>query len=179
MTGRDVDGAAGREHPIATLCGSMRLHRDMLTVAAELTRQGQIVLLPLPIMDDRSLHCASPITDDELAALHRAKIDMADLVVIVTQEQRHVVDTDSAAWYFGESTRAEWAYAESLGKVIKVVRVQRHEGRDGLVWIDTPVVFGGQDEGRPAMAAGARRAGRRPGRRQPRRVVSAHTFRID
>lgn len=33
-------------YPITTICGTMRLFDNMLTVADELTRQGSIVLMP-------------------------------------------------------------------------------------------------------------------------------------
>lgn len=82
------------------------------------------------------------ITDDELDRMHRAKIDMANVVVFVTQEKRYVWGdrTNSSELYFGESTTAELKYARSLGKEIKVARMVRRLYKDTVVWIDPAAV---------------------------------------
>lgn len=87
---------------LVTLCGSMTLFAEMLTVAAELTDRGYIVLAPFRVV-------APAYQDDDakarLDALHRRKISLSDLVVVVTDEVGRI----------GESTRAEIAYARRLG----------------------------------------------------------------
>lgn len=91
--------------PIVTLCGSMRFFRQMLAVAADLTARGHVVLAPFPIDESTAAERVS-----ELAALHRRKIDMADLVLVVTDESGHI----------GDATQGEIAYARSLGKSVSL-----------------------------------------------------------
>ncbi|MEU2043619.1 hypothetical protein [Nocardia niwae] len=91
--------------PTVTLCGSMRFHAHMLTVAAELTDAGVIVLAPFRVVAPADQDSAAKTRLDEL---HRRKIDMADWIVVVTDESR----------YIGESTRGEIGYATRLGKQI-------------------------------------------------------------
>lgn len=88
-----------------TLCGSMRFFPQMLTVAAELTDAGAIVLAPFRVVAPADQDSAGK---QDLDALHRRKIDMADRIVVVTDEKRYV----------GESTRGEIDYATRLGKPI-------------------------------------------------------------
>lgn len=90
---------------VVTLCGSMRFFGQMLAVAADLTVGGHIVLAPFPV--DASSDGARA---DELAALHRRKIDMADLVLVVTDESGHI----------GDATQGEIAYARSRGKSVSL-----------------------------------------------------------
>lgn len=103
-----------QEHPpiaptprplFVTLCGSMRFFDHMLTVAAEETAAGKIVIAPFCVV--------APSNQDsdlkhQLDVLHRHKIDAADQVIIVTDESE----------YFGESTEAEIRYAHSRGKPV-------------------------------------------------------------
>ncbi|WP_396913356.1 hypothetical protein, partial [Mycolicibacterium sp.] len=91
----------------------------------ELTRQGYIVLAPFTRSGGGRLHNPTPTTADELHRIHRAKIAMASIVVFVTDESRNLFPTESRALYFGESTREELHYAQSLGKSIAVVWMQR------------------------------------------------------
>lgn len=149
--------------PIATICGTMRLFSAMLTVADELTRQGYIVLMPFTRKGGNSLSVqqrierlerrdgttydhdgahlnATPISAEELDRQHRAKIDLADRVVIVTDFARHLVMDDEAAkhatgFYLGDSTRSEIEYARQLGKPIEFARLQREDYRDTIVWL--------------------------------------------
>ncbi|MDD4865630.1 MAG: hypothetical protein PHQ28_00375 [Mycobacterium sp.] len=150
-------------YPTATICGTMRLFSDMLIVADELTRQGCIVLAPftrktgnsasvrqrierLAQRDGRdydpdAIHLnATPITADELDRQHRARIERADRVVVVTQFARRVVDETEAAkhgtgFYLGESTRAEIEYACQLDKPIEFARLHRDGDRDTVIWL--------------------------------------------
>jgi hypothetical protein len=151
-------------YPIATICGTMKLYSQMLIVADELTRQGLIVLMPITVKAGNSLSVrnriakfvdvhaahydpegnhlnAAPITAAELDRRHRAKIDMADLVVVVTDYTSHIwgSKSDSREWYFGESTTAEMEYTRSLGKPMKLARIQREDYRDRILWLELPV----------------------------------------
>ncbi|OKH80149.1 hypothetical protein EB73_33855 [Mycobacterium sp. SWH-M3] len=150
-------------YPVATICGTMKLFDNMLTVADELTRQGYLVLAPFTRkvgnsvsvqgriaglaqgdgkqydLDGRHLN-ATPITGDELHQLHRTKIDMADRVVFVTDFSNYLVLDDEAAthetgFYFGHSTTGEFEYARSLGKTIEFARVERRDHRDTIIWL--------------------------------------------
>lgn len=92
---------------IVTICGSMRFFEHMLTVAAEETLAGNIVLAPFS--------CVAP--DDQageakrrLDELHLRKIDLSERIVVVTNQDG----------YIGDSTRREMAYALSAGKPMDV-----------------------------------------------------------
>jgi hypothetical protein len=101
--------------PVACLCGSMRFEDEMRRAAVYLSLAGVIVLLPLVNMKQPNPLWADETEAEEikagLDALHRAKIRPADEVVIVCP-----------GGYIGESTRAEIAYAEELGKPITFQR---------------------------------------------------------
>lgn len=131
------------DYQIATICGTMKLAEDMRTMADELTREGYIVLLPHVLKDGSKLAHPRPISDAELDRMHRAKIDMADLVVFVTQQRQYVwgqwglADEEARSLYFGQSTLAELAYARSLGKHIKAARMIRRKYKDTIEWLFT------------------------------------------
>lgn len=95
-----------REFQVATICGSMRFYDRMLKVAERLTGEGIVVLMPFVTV-------AAADQGDEfkqmLDRMHKQKIDMADLVVVVT-------DADNE--YYGESTRGEIQYATDHGKPV-------------------------------------------------------------
>lgn len=90
---------------VVTLCGSMRFFEQMLGVAADLTTQGYVVLAPFPVDESTAAERVS-----ELAVLHRRKIDMADSVIVVTDESGHI----------GDATQGEIAYARSVGKLVSL-----------------------------------------------------------
>jgi hypothetical protein len=92
------------EWPIVTLCGSMRFFPQMLQVAAELTNRGIIVVSPFVVVDPE--HQATSREKRQLDELHRAKIRLAQEIVVVTDGEG----------YYGESTSLEIDYAHSLGK---------------------------------------------------------------
>lgn len=97
-----------REFSTVTICGSMRFYDRMIRVAERLTADGEVVIMPFVTV------AAADQGDDFKAMLdrmHRQKIDMADRVVVVT---------DNQAGYIGESTQAEIQYAESLGKLVDI-----------------------------------------------------------
>lgn len=95
-----------REFQVATICGSMRFYDRMIKVAEVYTAAGVVVLMPFVTV------AAADQGDDLKATLdrmHRQKIDMADIVIVVT---------DPDTQYVGESTRGEIEYAESKGKPV-------------------------------------------------------------
>lgn len=92
---------------IVVICGSTRFMAEMADADRELTFGGHVVVKPG--CDMKTPH---PLWADEevaergkqrLDALHRAKIRLADRVLVVGD-------------YIGDSTRSEIAYARSLGK---------------------------------------------------------------
>ncbi len=87
--------------PIVTICGSMRFYDLMLTVAADETRAGRMVLMPFAVVapDDQDTEMKHM-----LDRLHREKIDLSSQVIVVSDQ----------TGYYGASTAAEIAYAESL-----------------------------------------------------------------
>lgn len=92
------------EFPVVTICGSMRFYPLMLKEAERLTAQGCIVLLPF----------VTKGTDVDAAMLdkmHRAKMDMADRIVVVV----------GPAFYIGYSTAGEVEYAKYKGMSVSLV----------------------------------------------------------
>lgn len=94
---------------IVCLCGSVRFKEDFETIACGFTIDGWIVLMPGCFSHDYfHTHKTGQIIKAKLDDLHRAKIRLADLVVIINKDG-----------YIGESTRHELEYARELGKEIK------------------------------------------------------------
>lgn len=89
---------------IVTLCGSMRFVDQIMETAADETAKGNIVLAPFAVVAPEHQDSDFKRMLDEL---HRKKIDMADSVIIVTNQHG----------YIGDSTRAEMVYAAQQGKV--------------------------------------------------------------
>lgn len=92
---------------IVTICGSMRFLDQMLQVAADETAKGNIVLAPFSVVAPE--HQASAFKA-MLDRLHAEKIDMAEQIVVVTNQHGYV----------GDSTRREMGYALSIGKTMQV-----------------------------------------------------------
>ncbi|MGV9321403.1 hypothetical protein [Streptomyces sp. NPDC003660] len=92
---------------IVVICGSTRFMAEMTEAELRETSAGRIVVKPG--CDLKSPHelWSDPAEAEALKArlddLHRAKIRLADEVLVVGD-------------YIGDSTRAEIAYARSLGK---------------------------------------------------------------
>ncbi|MBY8869570.1 hypothetical protein [Streptomyces sennicomposti] len=95
---------------IIAICGSTRFMTEMNEADLRETEAGRIVVKPG--CDLKSPHelWADPVEAEALKArlddLHRAKIRLADEVLVVGD-------------YIGDSTRAEIAYARSLGKPVR------------------------------------------------------------
>lgn len=93
------------------LCGSMRFWPLMLRVADVETQAGRIVLAPFVAVEPDQQDSAAKKMLDEL---HRAKIRMADRVIVVSDE----------TGYYGDSTRGEIEYALSLGLPVSFQTVE-------------------------------------------------------
>jgi hypothetical protein len=93
---------------VVTLCGSMRFLPLMLRVAAEETAKGAIVLAPFAVVAAEDQGSEFKAMLDEL---HRRKLDLADRVVVVTDE----------TGYYGTSTAREIDYAAGvLGRPVEI-----------------------------------------------------------
>lgn len=96
--------------PIVVICGSTRFMSEMTEADLRETKAGRIVVKPG--CDMKSAHglWSDPAEAQALKVrlddLHRAKIRLADEVLVVGD-------------YIGDSTRAEIAYARSLGKPVR------------------------------------------------------------
>ena len=93
---------------IVVICGSTRFMTEMNEADLRETKAGKIVVKPG--CDLKSPHelRSDPVEalKVRLGDLHRAKIRLADEVLVVGD-------------YIGDSTRAEIAYARSLGKPVR------------------------------------------------------------
>jgi hypothetical protein len=97
---------------IVVLCGSTEFMAEFTEVNVQQTAKGRIVLsvgcnmkLPHPLWADPA---DAEALKPRLDALHKAKIRLADKVIVVGTR-------------IGDSTRSEIAYARSLGKPIEYV----------------------------------------------------------
>lgn len=108
----------GRRPAIVCLSGSTRFREVFQSTDRALTLSGQIVLSCGVFSHAEGI----ALTDQDKAgldALHLAKIDLADSLFVV-----------NPGGYIGTSTRAEIAYARSLGKpVTYLVPPERAEDR--------------------------------------------------
>ncbi|MGQ4733347.1 hypothetical protein ACUN3E_37530 [Streptomyces sp. Ju416(a)] len=95
---------------IVAICGSTRFMADMHEANLRETAAGHIVVAPGCNMKEPHALWGTPEQAEPLKArldsLHRAKIRLADEVLVVGD-------------YIGDSTRAEIRYAASLGKPIR------------------------------------------------------------
>ncbi|CAL9369887.1 hypothetical protein SUDANB140_00831 [Streptomyces sp. enrichment culture] len=95
---------------VTAICGSTRFMDQMTDADRELTWRGHIVVKPGCDMKTPHPLWADPADAEDgkvrLDALHRAKIRLADEVLVVGD-------------YVGSSTIAEIAYARSLGKPVR------------------------------------------------------------
>ncbi|MEU4983321.1 hypothetical protein [Streptomyces sp. NPDC021969] len=95
---------------IVVICGSTRFMAEMTEADVRETAAGRIVVKPGCDMKSPHALWSDPVEAEALKArldeLHRAKIRLADEVLVVGD-------------YIGDSTRAEIAYARSLGKPVR------------------------------------------------------------
>ncbi|MER5716139.1 hypothetical protein [Streptomyces sp. NPDC002132] len=95
---------------IVAICGSTRFMAEMAEADLRETEAGKIVVKPGCDMKSPHALWSDPVEAEALKVrlddLHRAKIRLADEVLVVGD-------------YIGDSTRAEIAYARSLGKPVR------------------------------------------------------------
>ncbi|MEV6018251.1 hypothetical protein WJM95_32905 [Streptomyces sp. f51] len=95
---------------IVAICGSTRFMAEMNEADVRETKAGVIVVKPGCDMKAPHDLWSDPVEAEALKVqlddLHRAKIRLADEVLVVGD-------------YIGDSTRAEIAYARSLGKPVR------------------------------------------------------------
>ncbi|MFJ3324048.1 hypothetical protein ACIPMT_06315 [Streptomyces griseus] len=95
---------------IVVICGSTRFMAEMNEADLQETKDGRIVVKPGCDMKSPHALRSDPVEAQALKArlddLHRAKIRLADEVLVVGD-------------YIGDSTRAEIAYARSLGRPVR------------------------------------------------------------
>ncbi|MFD6531746.1 hypothetical protein [Streptomyces sp. NPDC060184] len=96
--------------PTVVICGSTRFMAEMSEADLRETAAGRIVVKPGCDMKSPHGLWSDPAEAEALKVrlddLHRAKIRLADEVLVVGD-------------YIGDSTRAEIAYARSLGKPVR------------------------------------------------------------
>ncbi|MFF8647961.1 hypothetical protein ACF06D_06860 [Streptomyces griseoluteus] len=104
---------------IVVICGSTRFMTEMNEADVRETAAGRIVVKPGCDMKSPHELWSDPVEAGALKVrlddLHRAKIRLADEVLVV-------------GGYIGESTRAEIAYARSLGRPVRFT----HPGAEAL-----------------------------------------------
>jgi hypothetical protein len=93
-------------HTITVLCGSTRFRDTFHTVTRSLTLAGHIVLAPGVFGHADPTTITAPVKA-RLDALHLAKIDLADDVLVI-----------NPGGYIGASTAAEIAHATATGKPV-------------------------------------------------------------
>jgi hypothetical protein len=103
---------------IVVLCGSTRFYDEFRRANLMLTLAGQIVLsIGCDTKSDADLAAAGEFVTDPAAVkarldeLHKRKIDLADEVLVVSDE----------SGYFGQSTAGEIAYANAVAKPVRYV----------------------------------------------------------
>lgn len=95
---------------IVVICGSTRFMAEMAEADLRETKAGRIVVKPGCDLKSPHEFWSDPVEAEALKvrldALHRSKILLADEVLVVGD-------------YIGDSTRAEIAYARSLGRPVR------------------------------------------------------------
>ncbi|MEU9976331.1 hypothetical protein [Streptomyces sp. NPDC051014] len=95
---------------IVVICGSIRFMPEMNDADLRETTAGKIVVKPVGVVRSPGEPCSDPVEAEALKVrlgdLHRAKIRLADEVLVVGD-------------YVGDSTRAEIVYARSLGRPVR------------------------------------------------------------
>ncbi|MDQ0305750.1 hypothetical protein J2S46_000306 [Kitasatospora herbaricolor] len=95
---------------IVVICGSTRFMAEMAEADVRETKAGRIVVKPGCDLKSPHAMWSDPVEAEALKfrldELHRSKILLADEVLVVGD-------------YIGDSTRAEIAYARSLGRPVR------------------------------------------------------------
>ena len=108
---------------VVCICGSMRYQAQMEQAALELSLAGFIVVMPHCNLKEASPWWPADQQEhikQDLDLLHRAKIDLADEVLVVAPR------TEFGDWthngHIGDSTKAEIAYAKQTHKPVSYWR---------------------------------------------------------
>lgn len=92
------------KYPVITLCGSTRFWQTFTEQNLRLTLEGNIVLSVGAATASDEEHGITPEQKIALDALHKAKIDMSDKILVL-----------NVGGYIGESTRSEINHAIERG----------------------------------------------------------------
>lgn len=111
---------------VVVLCGSSRFGEAFQEANLRETVAGRIVLsIGCDLRDDHELwpdETERERLKAELDELHKRKIDLADEVLVVSDE----------VGYFGDSTASEIAYAVKLGRPVRFVHLAAKERWNGM-----------------------------------------------
>lgn len=128
---------------VVAICGSTRFMAEMTEADVRETAAGRIVVKPGCNMKEPHPLWADPAEAEALKArlddLHRAKIRLADEVLVVGP-------------YVGDSTRAEIAYARSLGKHVRFTHPEVDPDREALAVAPYEIRTGGSATAVTVMA---------------------------
>ena len=91
---------------IITLCGSIKFKEEFLKIQEKFTLEGYIVLTPI-FFPNLKKELLTEEVKTMLAKMHKQKIAMSDLVIIV-----------NVRGYLGESTKEEIRYAQEKAKKV-------------------------------------------------------------
>ena len=90
---------------IITLCGSLKLKKEMMKIAENMSLKGYCILTPVyPVLENIER------TEEQLVKLkeaHFRRIELSDAILVVNVNN-----------YIGDSTKLEIEYARELGKEI-------------------------------------------------------------
>ena len=92
--------------PVITLCGSTKFKDDFIRVAEDLERKGNMTI-NLAVFTHANGYSISEEDKKMFDLIHRQKIDMSDMIMVINKDG-----------YIGESTRSEIEYAKEHGKEI-------------------------------------------------------------
>lgn len=95
-----------KKYQVVTLCGSTKFKDAFLKAQKELTLQGYIVL-SVGLFGHADNEPISEKQKEMLDDMHKAKIDMADMIYVV-----------NVGGYIGKSTRSEIEYARLSNKTV-------------------------------------------------------------
>jgi len=96
------------KYKVITLCGSTRFKDAFMEAQKRLTLEGNIVISVGLFGHSGDEEVWTPGTKEMLDDMHRAKIDMADEILVINVDG-----------YIGTSTQSEIEYARTKGKGIR------------------------------------------------------------
>ena len=96
------------KYKVITLCGSTRFKDAFMEAQKRLTLEGNIVISVGLFGHSGDEEVWTPGTKEMLDDMHRAKIDMADEILVINVDG-----------YIGTSTQSEIEYARTKGKGVR------------------------------------------------------------